>query len=560
MDRVEYQKAVERLNKWSIAYYTNDQPLATDEEYDKLYKEVVNYENTNNFKLDYSPTQRIGDKILTTFQQAKHIDSMWSMDNVFNHNELDKWISKFITYRKTYCCTPKLDGVSINLRYENGILVQAITRGNGSVGEDVTNNAKVISTIPLKISHLNKIEIRGEVVITKEDFDRLNKIRLKNNESLFANPRNTAAGSIRQFDSSITKSRNLKFIPWDIGYNELDFVSYSDKLEFLKEQGFLPIEYLLLIDSINSIEKYYNLLIKQRSNIPIMIDGMVIHLNNLKLCNTLGYTNKFPRFMVAYKFPPLEKITRLKDVTYQVGRTGTITPVGVLEPIDLCGSIISNVSLYNFDEIDRLGLMKNDYVGIIKSGDVIPKITSVYKDRRDNTVKEINIPTICPICNNPTVVSNKSIKCINKECKSRVVNTILFAVSRKCLDIKGIGISLIETLYDNKLVYNILDLYMLNKDKLLNLNIYSGNTIDKLLENINKSKGIPLYRFILSLGIDNVGENVAKLISNQLGKKWINIDNYNNLNIGTKTIENIKDYIKDNKEYLIKLINVIKPN
>lgn len=563
MTRDEYIKAIDLLNLWARAYYTEDAPLASDEEYDSLYNKVLEYESQNKSEiLEYSPTQKIGGAISDGFEKLAHINQMWSMEDIFNDDELISWLKRGEKFGFEFYCEPKFDGASLNLLYENGILKSAATRGDGVIGEDVTQNAKVIKSIPLKIDYTGKIEIRGEVVISKSDFDELNLERSKNGELPLANPRNAAAGSLRQLDSSIVAKRKLKFIPWDAGYNELGFKTHFEIMSFIRKLGFLQDIFIRVCKTKNEITKAYDDLVAKRDDKEILMDGMVIRINLLSKCQELGYTVKFPKFMVAYKFKAVEKVTRLKDIALQVGRSGVVTPVGVLEPVEIDGAIVKNATLHNFDEIKRLGLMKNDFVNIIRSGDVIPKITSVYKDRRDGSQIEISRPKTCPVCGSHLLDEGVFVKCQNLDCKARVINSLIYFASKKCMNIDGLGEAIVKTLFEEGKIAKIPDIYNLKKEDLENLEGFKDKKIANLLNAINSSKNSPLYRFITSLGIEHIGEVAAKKLDESFGLKWINAkkDDFLNLDgFGEAMAESLVEFIETNMEKIINLTNIINP-
>ena len=563
MTRDEYIKAIDLLNLWARAYYTEDAPLASDEEYDSLYNKVLEYESQNKSEiLKYSPTQKIGGAISDGFEKLAHINQMWSMEDIFNDDELISWLKRGEKAGFEFYCEPKFDGASLNLLYENGILKSAATRGDGIIGEDVTQNAKVIKSIPLKIDYTGKIEIRGEVVISKSDFDELNLERSKNGELPLANPRNAAAGSLRQLDSSIVAKRKLKFIPWDAGYNELGFKTHFEIMSFIRNLGFLQDSFIRVCKTKNEIAKAYDDLVAKRDDKEILMDGMVIRINLLSKCQELGYTVKFPKFMVAYKFKAVEKVTRLKDIALQVGRSGVVTPVGVLEPVEIDGAIVKNTTLHNFDEIKRLGLMKNDFVNIIRSGDVIPKITSVYKDRRDGSQIEISRPTTCPVCGSHLLDEGVFVKCQNLDCKARVINSLIYFASKKCMNIDGLGEAIVKTLFEEGKIAKIPDIYNLKKEDLENLEGFKDKKIANLLNAINSSKNSPLYRFITSLGIEHIGEVAAKKLDESFGLEWINAkkDDFLNLDgFGEAMAESLVEFIETNMEKIINLTNIINP-
>ncbi|WP_279062573.1 NAD-dependent DNA ligase LigA, partial [Campylobacter lanienae] len=464
MNHKEYLEAVETLNRWAKAYYTDDNPIASDDEYDALYHKVVEFESQNpNLKAIFSPTNRVGGEILEQFEKLAHKARMWSMEDIFSDDELLAWIERGDKRSQRFFVEPKFDGASLNLTYENGVLKSAATRGDGDIGEDVTNNAKVISSIPFKIPYDGLIEIRGEVVIAKSDFEEINAKRQKDGLSLLANPRNAAAGSLRQLDSSITKSRRLKFYPWGVGANELKFSTHSDMMEFVRSLGFLRDDFVRVCNSIDEIKQAFLDLLAIRDEKPIMMDGMVVRVDDLAKCDELGFTVKFPKFMVAYKFPATQKTAKLIGVALQVGRTGVITPVGLLDGVEIDGAFVKNVTLHNFDEIERLGLMRGDFVCVIRSGDVIPKIIEVYKDRRDGTQTKIERPNSCPKCGSELLDEGVFIKCQNLSCEARVVSSIIYFASKKCMNIDGLGDAIIELLYKNSKISNITDIYRLDK-------------------------------------------------------------------------------------------------
>ena len=472
MTKEEYSINIEKLISWAKAYYVDDEPIASDEEYDKLARECLEFENNNkNLINPNSPNRRVGGAILKGFKKANHLSRMWSQEDVFNDKELEDWIKRAskVGENLEFFCQPKFDGASLNLIYENGILKQAITRGDGEVGEDVTQNAMTIQSIPLEISEKSLIEIRGEVVIKKSDFETINIERLKKSEATFANPRNAAAGSLRQLDSSITSKRKLFFNAWGVGQNSLNFEKTSVMMDYIFSLGFVKTPMQTLVKEINDIKKLYENMIKKRDSFPMLLDGMVIKIDDIATQQDLGFTQKFPRWSCAYKFPAVEKTTKLKDIILQVGRTGVVTPVAIVEPVLIEGANVERATLHNFDEIQRLDLKIGDEIIIIRSGDVIPKITKVLKDRRTGNEKEILKPTICPDCSSELLIEDIMIKCQNLDCPSRVVNSIIYFASKNCLNIDGLGDKIVELLVNEKKIFDILDLYSLKYEDLENL-------------------------------------------------------------------------------------------
>ena len=565
MTNNEYDLNIEKLISWAKAYYVYDNPIATDEEYDKLSRLCLAYEQENpQLSHANSPNKRVGGFVLEGFEKASHLSPMWSQEDVFNTKELEDWIKRAekVNTDLEFYCEPKFDGASLNLIYENGLLKQAITRGDGSVGEDVTNNVKTIHSIPLEIKEKSLLEIRGEIVIKKADFEKINEQRAKNNEQLFANPRNAAAGSLRQLDPSITAKRKLFFNVWGVGENSLDFTKISDMMEYIYSLGFAHPPMTTVTKSVEGIEELYHKIIESRNSIEMMLDGMVIKINDIETQAELGFTVKFPRFSCAYKFPAVEKTTKVLNILQQVGRTGVVTPVAVVEPTLIEGSTVEKASLHNYDEIARLDLRINDEVIIIKSGDIIPKITKVFTDRRDGSQIEIQRPTTCPECSSELLDEGTLIKCQNLDCPSIVINSIIYFASKNCLNIDGLGNKIVEILVKEKKIYDILDLYSLKYEDLENLEGFKEKRINNLLNAIEKSKNSPLNRVINGLGIEHIGEVASKQICLEFGLNVINID-YDSLvaldGIGEQMANSFCKFMKVNKEIVEKLIAIINP-
>ena len=562
MDLNEYKSKIELLKKYAYEYYTLDNPSVTDEEYDKLYHEVLEYEKQNPKNIDpSSPTQQIGYKVLDEFQKAKHLSKMWSMQDVFDENELIEWINrtnKIVKVEKFYI-EPKFDGASLNLIYENGKLKQAITRGDGSLGEDVTNNAYVIKSIPKTISYKGLIEIRGEIVIKKNDFEKINEERLKNNEEPFSNPRNAAAGSLRQLDNKITSKRNLEFYPWGVGVNDLKYDSYFEMMSYIYSLGFNENPKRALVTSTKEIMTKYNQFIEFRDKFEMMLDGMVIKVDKISLHEQIGYTIKYPKWMVAFKFPAIEKKTTLENIVLQVGRTGVITPVAIVKPVNIDGAIITKATLHNFDEIERMDLRLKDEIIIIRSGDVIPKIIKVLKHNSDT---KISRPTKCPKCGSELLDEGALIKCQNLSCPARVINSIIYFSSKNCMNIDGLGNKIVELLVKENLIKDILDLYSLKKEQLLKLEGFKEKKVNNLLKAIENSKGIECWRFINSLGIEHIGEVGSKKLCEKFGVEFLDISKDEILELdgfGEEMANSLLEFIRVNKEKILKLKEIIKP-
>ena len=565
MTKEEYEKNIEKLISWAKAYYVDDEPIASDEEYDKLARECLEFENKNkNLINPNSPNRRVGGAILKGFKKANHLSRMWSQEDVFNDKELEDWIKRAskVGENLEFFCQPKFDGASLNLIYENGILKQAITRGDGEVGEDVTQNAMTIQSIPLEISEKSLIEIRGEVVIKKSDFETINIERLKKSEATFANPRNAAAGSLRQLDSSITSKRKLFFNAWGVGQNSLNFEKTSVMMDYIFSLGFVKTPMQTLVKEINDIKKLYENMIKKRDTFPMLLDGMVIKIDDITTQQDLGFTQKFPRWSCAYKFPAVEKTTKLKNIILQVGRTGVVTPVAIVEPVLIEGAIIERATLHNFDEIKRLDLKINDEIIIIRSGDVIPKITKVLKDRRTGNEKEILKPTICPDCSSELLIEDIMIKCQNLDCPSRVVNSIIYFASKNCLNIDGLGDKIVELLVNEKKIFDILDLYSLKYEDLENLEGFKEKKINNLLNAIENSKNSELHRVLTALGIEHIGEVASKSICSKFGLDLVDVSFEDLISIdgiGEQMANSFLEFFRVNREFVLKLFDILKP-
>jgi len=561
----EYKKAVETLNKWAYHYYVLDDPITTDEEYDKLYHEVVAYEEAHPKEiLADSPTQRVGDVVSDGFVKAKHLSRMWSLEDIFDAQGLKKWLEK--TYRLdsnvTFYCEPKYDGASLNLIYEDGKLQAGITRGDGVEGELITQNVKTIRSIPLTIEHKGLIEIRGEVVIFKDEFEKINKERIKNGEPPFANPRNAAAGSLRQLDPKVTAARNLVFLPYGVGVNELPHKLLSEKMSYIYSLGFKEPPLRAVTKGYDEIQATYERMKEERDSYPMMLDGMVVKVNEIAAQIDMGYTVKVPRWAVAYKFPAVEKITTIKDIVLQVGRTGVVTPVAVVEPTDIDGVVVERATLHNFDEIERMDIRIGDKVIILRSGDVIPKIVKVLTQERDGDEIKVERPTNCPVCGSELLQEEVLIKCQNLECEARVVNSIIYFASKPCLNIDGLGTKIVEQLFNAGLVRSVVDLFSLTMEDLLKLEGFKEKKAQNLLNAIASVKGAELWRFINALGIEHIGEVASKMIAEAFGLGYkeaskealIAIDG-----IGDEMAESYLEFMRVNYETVQKLENIIQP-
>ena len=561
----DYKKAVEKLNLYSHHYYVLDDPLTTDEVYDKLYHEVVEYEISNHDKiLQNSPTQRVGDIVSDGFVKAPHLTRMWSLEDIFDAEDLQKWLTKTYKLDKniSFYCEPKYDGASLNLIYENGELIQGITRGDGTIGELITQNVKTIRSVPLTIAHKEKIEIRGEVVIFKDEFEKINNERLKKGEAVFANPRNAAAGSLRQLDSSITAARNLVFLPYGVGENSLPHKLLSEKMDYIYELGFRKPPQRSTCKGFDEIETIYEVMKKDRDSYSMMLDGMVIKVDEIASQIDMGYTVKVPRFAVAYKFPAVEKITTLKEIVLQVGRSGAVTPVAIVEPTDIDGVIVERATLHNFDEIDRKDIRIHDKVIILRSGDVIPKIIKVLTHERDGSQVPYIRPTLCPVCSSELLDEGVLLKCQNLTCEARIVNSIIYFASKPCLNIDGLGNKIVEVLFTSGLVKSVVDLFALTLDKLLSLEGFKEKKSQNLLNSLENAKGCEYWRFINSLGIEHVGEVASKTLSENFGSSFIDATKEQIVacdGIGEEMAESVLEFVRVNRDTIQTLQDILKP-
>lgn len=561
MDYEQYLEKVSLAKKYAQAYYVDDEPLASDEEYDKLLRELKDFESKNESLISKdSPTQHIGSVIQSEFKKIRHLKKMWSMEDVFDEEELRAW-AKRARCENGFFVEAKFDGASLNLLYEDGKLISGATRGDGEIGEDISLNVLEIDNIPKTIAYKGKIEIRGEVLILKDDFEALNESRAKEAQSLFANPRNAASGSLRQLDTSITRARKLKFYPWGVGEHSLNFKKHSEIMDFIRALGFLKDDFIRLCENLDEVLKAYKELLALRDKKPMMMDGMVVRIDDLALCESLSYTVKFPRFMAAFKFPALEKSTKLLGVNLQVGRSGLVTPVAVLEPVELDGVRVSSASLHNFDEIARLDIRINDYVAVIRSGDVIPKITNVYKDRREGKELLISRPKLCPVCESELLDEGILIRCQNLNCEARLVNSIIYFVSKKCMNIDGLGESIVELLYKHKKISSIESIYSLKYSDFENLEGFKDKKINNLLSSIEASKDNELFKFISALGIEHIGEVAAKKIASCFSFEWLDKkkEDFESLEgFGEQMALSLEDFLAINKERILHFYSILR--
>ncbi|MEG9474883.1 NAD-dependent DNA ligase LigA [Mannheimia indoligenes] len=521
------------LRQYEYEYHVLDNPSVPDAEYDRLMNELKNIEwqHPELITAD-SPTQRVGAKPLSGFAQVTHEMPMLSLDNAFGDDDLDGFLRRMESYiinnpnELAFCCEPKLDGLAVSILYENGLLTRAATRGDGTTGEDITANIRTIRNIPLKLNTLNppaRLEIRGEVFMPQAGFNELNEKALAKGEKTFANPRNAAAGSLRQLDPKITRQRPLVLNAYGIGVYESDDElpnTQFERLQWLKSLGIPVNNEIRLAQGKTELLAYYAEIQAKRPTLGYDIDGTVLKVNDIALQEQLGFISRSPRWAIAYKFPAQEEMTILKEVDFQVGRTGAITPVAKLEPVFVAGVTVSNATLHNGDEIERLGIVIGDTVIIRRAGDVIPQITGVVAERRPENSKKIEFPTACPICNSAVVrVEGEAVaRCTGGLfCGAQRKEALKHFVSRKAMDIDGVGEKLIEQLMARELIKTPADLFKLDHTTLMRLERMGEKSAQNALNSIEKAKNTTLPRFLFSLGIREVGEATALNLANHFG-------------------------------------------
>ena len=560
----EISKLVSLLNKYSYDYYVEDNPQISDTEYDTLYKQLEKLEeNHPEYILENSPTQRVGDRVLDEFEKITHKIPMLSLSNTFSTEDLrdfDARVSKLVPgHNVEYICELKIDGLAISIKYEDGRLVSAATRGDGSVGEDVTENIKTIFSIPKVLKDNKTFEVRGEVYLPRKSFELLNSERESNNEVLFANPRNAAAGSLRQLDSKITAKRRLSAFIYSIVGDD-SIVSQENALNTAKEYN-LPVNpNFKLCKSIDEVIDYINYWTEHKKNLPYDIDGIVIKVNSYSTQEEVGYTQKSPRWATAYKFPEEELATKLLDVELSVGRTGIITPVAILDPIVISGSTVSKASLHNKDIIEELDIHIGDIVVVKKAGEIIPKVVRVIRELRTEGSTKYTMPNTCPSCGQQTYTKENDpfTRCKNPDCPDQNIRRIIHFASRDALNIEGLGDKVVTTLYEKGIIAHTIDLFSLEREKLISLDRMGEKSVDNLLNAIENSKQNSLDKVIFALGILNVGKKAGKI----LAEKYLNLTNLMNAtldelvnldDVGQITAESILDYLSD--ENNIKFIN-----
>lgn len=578
MKRAAVNKKIEELrkeiNKHNNLYYVENKPEIPDAEYDRLYKELERLEKKfPEFITPDSPTQRVGGEVIEGFVTVEHLSPMLSMDNTYSHEELrefDKRVKKALKGQKIeYTVELKIDGVSVVLLYKKGRFVRGASRGDGIRGDDISSNVKTLKSVPMSFPSRKEkipsiIEIRGEAYMTKAGFEKLNKDRIKKREPLFANPRNACAGSLKLLDSKIARKRHLDMWIWGIGHFEgVKFDTHYEVLEYLKKSGFRVNHNYKLCPSIEDVIKYCDSWQDKKEGLDYEIDGMVIKVNSLKQQEALGRTTKSPRWMIAYKFPAEKVLTKLLKVKMQVGRTGAITPVAIMKPVRVSGTTVSRATLHNFDEIKRLDIRIGDYIYIEKSGEIIPKVVKVAKEKRKGNPAPIKVPRVCPSCASPLHRDPEgvAIRCDNVACPAQLKRNLLHYVSKSAMDIEGMGDAVVDMLVDKKMIKDFSDIYRLKFDDIKRLERFADKSARNLIEAIEKSKSNDLHRLIFGLGIRHVGTRAAWILASQFGSldriKNASRENFTDINeIGPVIAESIYDFFKTPKN--IEIIKKLK--
>lgn len=508
------------LNEYAYFYYVKDQPKVLDSEYDKLYQELVQLETQYPESITPdSPTQRVGGVILDGFEKAVHEVPLYSLNDAFSKEELEAFdarVAKALGHHNySYECELKIDGLSISLRYENGRFVRGATRGDGSVGENITENLKTVRSIPMTLPEPISIEVRGECYMPKESFMKLNEAREQEGLETFANPRNAAAGSLRQLDTKVTAQRNLSTFLYTVAeFGPLEVATQEEALQALDRLGFKINPNRRICQTVDEIWEYITEYHEKRADLPYEIDGIVIKVNDLNLQDELGFTVKAPRWAIAYKFPPEEAETVIREIEWTVGRTGVVTPTAVMDPVVVAGTTVSRASLHNMDYIEAKDLRLNDHVIIYKAGDIIPEVDHAIVEKREAASTPYPKPTHCPVCGSELVHLEEEValRCINPKCSAQMKEGLSHFVSRQAMNIDGLGPKVIEQMYEKELVKDVADLYYLTQEQLLTLDKVKEKSANNLLKAIEASKANSAERLLFGLGIRHVGAKAAKIL------------------------------------------------
>ncbi|CVY66484.1 NAD-dependent DNA ligase LigA [Staphylococcus hominis] len=507
------------LNQYSYEYYIKDNPSVPDSEYDKLLRELIDIENAHpELKTDDSPTVRVGGEAQSSFEKVNHETPMLSLGNAFNEEELRRFDERIREHigKVEYMCELKIDGLAVSLKYEDGRFVQGLTRGDGTTGEDITENLRTIHAIPLKIKEPLNVEVRGEAYMPRRSFMRLNDEREKNEEQPFANPRNAAAGSLRQLDPKLAAKRKLSVFLYSVNdFTDFSATTQSDALDELDRLGFKTNHERARVEDIEGVLEYIKKWTKQREQLSYDIDGIVIKVNDLDQQDEMGFTQKSPRWAIAYKFPAEEVVTELKDIELSIGRTGVVTPTAILEPIRVAGTTVSRASLHNEDLIKERDIRIGDSVIVKKAGDIIPEVVRSIIDRRPNDAKPYRMPTHCPSCGHELVriEGEVALRCINPKCQAQLVEGLIHFVSRQAMNIDGLGNKIIQQLYHHQLIKDVGDIFYLTKEDLLPLERMGTKKVENLLSAIEHAKQNSLEHLLFGLGIRHLGAKASQILA-----------------------------------------------
>lgn len=507
------------LNQYSYEYYVKDNPSVPDSEYDKLLRELIDIENAHpELKTDDSPTVRVGGEAQSSFEKVNHETPMLSLGNAFNEEELRRFDERIREHigKVEYMCELKIDGLAVSLKYEDGRFVQGLTRGDGTTGEDITENLRTIHAIPLKIKEPLNVEVRGEAYMPRRSFMKLNDEREKNEEQPFANPRNAAAGSLRQLDPKLAAKRKLSVFLYSVNdFTDFNATTQSDALDELDRLGFKTNHERARVEDIEGVLEYIKKWTKQREQLSYDIDGIVIKVNDLDQQDEMGFTQKSPRWAIAYKFPAEEVVTELKDIELSIGRTGVVTPTAILEPIRVAGTTVSRASLHNEDLIKERDIRIGDSVIVKKAGDIIPEVVRSIIDRRPNDAKPYHMPTHCPSCGHELVriEGEVALRCINPKCQAQLVEGLIHFVSRQAMNIDGLGNKIIQQLYHQQLIKDVGDIFYLTKEDLLPLERMGTKKVENLLSAIEHAKQNSLEHLLFGLGIRHLGAKASQILA-----------------------------------------------
>lgn len=562
LNRIEYLK--DEINKSNYRYYVEENPYLSDYEYDQMFAELKDLEQKYPMlKTPDSPTQRVG-SISEKFFQHTHKYRLYSLDNTYSEDELKKWyerVCKDYDKQLELVCELKIDGLAIALTYEKGLFTLGVTRGDGVTGENITQNLKTVKAIPLKLFEPKTLEVRGEIYMPKSSFEKLNQEALENGDKVFANPRNAASGSLRQLDSTITAKRDLSMFTYTGIFEDISdkqIKTHYDGMLYLRNLGFKINPNIRLVNDIQGAIDYCNEWSEKRFALDYATDGVVIKVNDISIQKDLGYTARAPKWATAFKFPPEEVTTKLLDIELNAGKTGIITPVAILEPVQLAGSMVSRASLHNFDEIKRLDIRIGDTVLVKKAAEIIPKVVKVMTSKGHNSFPEYQVPTMCPACNSPLVDKEGEVGlyCSNPDCRQLVCARIEYWASKEAMDIDYVGPSLIQQLYDKKFISNFADLYRLTIQDLMQLDQIKDKSASNIFNSIQTSKNRPLNRLVTALGIRHVGKETADILAGEFTSldalKEAEVEQLSKIEgIGDIIAQSIHDYFHDEKNLIL---------